>query len=221
MNVDEAPEKSDSKYKIEVYSFKDKVNIDESEMVSWKLTDDEMKDKENIYEKIRECSIDEIPWNAKIFFDPDRLDLPMDTNAASAKKSVKTWNDHIKETKFWLIAGFAIGNWVGRIWFGFISDFSAQKSVYLPKMFWILVCTVSYIIFFLVFTICGASHNSPAAMIVLTVIIGTTYGGIFTVVTAYFKAIAAPERVGLLLGLALICMAIGGLIFGTVLSKNL
>lgn len=115
-----------------------------------------------------------------------------------------TWS-----TKWNVFFLFTMGNAVGRLSFGIASDILAgYKILALTKSFYIMVCCVLYIIFFGFFAMIPDLSAAPMQVNILTALIGITYGGIFTMVTAYMKEVCAKNQVGMLLGFALVILAV-------------
>jgi FtsH-binding integral membrane protein len=115
-----------------------------------------------------------------------------------------TWN-----TKWNVFFLFTMGNAVGRLSFGITSDILAgYKILALTKSFYIMVCCGLYVIFFGWFAMIPDLAAAPMQVNILTALIGITYGGIFTMVTAYMKEVCAKNQVGMLLGFALVILAV-------------
>jgi hypothetical protein len=104
---------------------------------------------------------------------------------------------------------FTLGNAVGRLSFGLTSDYLATyKILALTKSFYIMFCCALYVILFTLFGSIDNLENNASYVNTLVALIGITYGGIFTMVTAYMKEVCAKNQVGFVLGIALVILAV-------------
>jgi MFS family permease len=115
---------------------------------------------------------------------------------------------------------FAVANGLGRFLFGLISDKTHGSVSWLPKAAYFLV---SHLLYIIVFLVCSISYVYKSDPFVVCFLLGggIAYGGMFTMITAYMKSICHPDRVGVLLGLALVCVAMGSYGFSKLANKKL
>ncbi|CAD7948429.1 unnamed protein product [Amoebophrya sp. A25] len=127
---------------------------------------------------------------------------------------------------------FTLGNAFGRLGLGLLMEFLQKRVMWMPCAVWFPLGCIAYGILFLVFTIGGvpctifnnaderqAEHAPPATLYILTFLIAVVYGGLFTINTAYMKAVANPSQLGLVLGGSLVVLSIGSFVFGFIVHS--
>jgi len=142
-------------------------------------------------------------------FEENLVFHPMKNEKGYENKELKAEvKKYKKTTKLSLVYMFTIGNGLGRLLFGLFSDYLASfKILALQKSFYILFCSLMYIVLFAVYMLLGNVHEVANSVLALTFFIAFAYGGIYTMATSYMKDIVNKKQYGLLFGFSLLVLA--------------